>query len=320
MTDLAPDDPFDLLVTGAGRCGLTAALAARRATPDARIAILEALPQPGGSTRTQRTNGFACELGAFAYARKELDPLLALLPQPPVPIEALAAGRTGWSWDGTALAPVEVTATPWSFRSGNEELAQACRRALGPALRLGRAVVAVRAHGGGFEVDLAGEVPTTLHTRELHLCTPTDVAARWLGALDPGLVAAERIRREPRAFVFCGGYQRDLPELTGYGVLPVAGEDHILAEAIFCSHVFPGRALPGQLLVRLEVHGPALDGDDAAVLQAALAELRRWTGCGDQFGLTKVHRFTEEVGDGALVECRTRVRGLAARVPGLRWR
>lgn len=320
MTDPASDRPIDRLVVGAGSRGLFAALAARRATPNAHVVVVEALPQPGGSLRTQRSNGFACELGAFAYAREELDPLLELLAQAPIPLEALASGRTGWSWDGTALAPVEVAATPWSFRSGNEELAQACRRELGPALRLGRAVVAVRAQVGGFEVDLAGEVPTTLHTRELHLCTPTDVAARLLGALDPGFVAAERIRREPRAFVFFGGYQRDLPALTGYGVLPVAGEDHVLAEAIFCSHVFPGRALPGQLLVRLEVHGTTLDGDDAAVLQAALAELRRWTGCGDRFGFTKVHRFTEEVGDGALVECRARLRGLTARVPGLRWR
>lgn len=320
MTDQAPSPPFDQLVVGAGSRGLLAVLTARRADPDAAVVVLEALPQPGGSTRTQRSNGFGCELGAFAYGREELAPLLELLAQPPVPIEALASARTGWSWDGTALAPVEVTAVPWSFRSGNEELAQACRRELGPALRLGRAAVAVRALAEGFEVDLAGEVPTTLHARKLHLNTPTDVAARLLGALDPGLVAAERIRREPRGFVFLGGYQRDLPELTGYGVLPVEGADHLLAEAIFCSHVFPGRALPGQLLVRLEVHGPALDGDDAAVLQAALTELRRWTGCGDRFGFTKVHRFTEEAGDGALVECRTRLRGLAARVPGLRWR
>lgn len=320
MTDSPPVPAIDLLVVGAGWSGLIAALTARRAGSDTSLVVVEAAPQPGGSVRTQRSNGFACELGAFAYGREDLDPLLQLLSTPPVPIEALASGRNGWSWDGTALAPIELAAVPWSFRSGNEELAQACRRELGPALRLGRAVVAVRAHRGGFEVDLAGEVPATLHTRELHLCTPTDVAARWLGALDPGLVAAERIRREPRAFVFLGGYQRDLPELTGYGVLPVAGEDHTLAEAIFCSQVFPGRALPGQLLVRLEAHGSVLDGDDATVVQAALAELRRWTGCGDRFGFTKVHRFTTEVGDGALVECRTRLRGLVSRVPGLRWR
>ena len=81
--------------------------------------------------------------------------------------------------------------------------------------------------------------------------------------------------------------------------------------------MFPNRALPGRVLVRCEVVGPDLAGDDEAVLTAAERELRRWTGCRGHFGFTKLRRFAVEVIDGAWVECRARLQGIAARTPGL---
>ncbi len=309
---------LDLIVVGAGLRGLSAALRSRREQPGHTMAVVEALPQPGGSLRTQRSNGFACELGAFGFRREEVEPVLGLLRQPPALVAALPSGHQGWVWDGERRHPVAVEPLPWSFRSGAEEVAQACRRELGPNLRLGRAATAVRNVDGAWEVDLGGEVLTTLRARNLQLCTSTAAAARLLAPLDPALAAvAERLRTEARVFAFFGGYQRDLPELTGFGVLPADDLDSAAVEMIFCSQVFPGRCLPGQVLVRIELTGPLLAGDEATALAAAEQELRRWTGCRGHFGFTKLHRFVVEVADAARVEVQVRLRGLAARAPGL---
>ncbi|MFO0279249.1 MAG: NAD(P)-binding protein, partial [Planctomycetota bacterium] len=61
------DNDFDALVLGAGGRGLAAALrlraaaAASTAVPP-RLLVVDAAPAPGGSIRTQRTNGYVCEL------------------------------------------------------------------------------------------------------------------------------------------------------------------------------------------------------------------------------------------------------------------
>jgi hypothetical protein len=91
-------------------------------------------------------------------------------------------------------------------------------------------------------------------------------------------------------------------------------------EVIFCAQVFPRpRALPGQALVRVELAGaPARRGGHRGTRRRLEQELRRWTGCRGRLGFTKLHRFTTEVVDGAHIECRTRLRGLCARAPGLR--
>lgn len=310
---------LDLLVVGAGLTGLTAALRSRREQPGLSLAVVEALPQPGGTLRTQRSNGFACELGAFGFRREEVEPVLGLLEQPPLLVEALPSGHQGWVWDGERRHLVTVDPLPWSFRSGADEVAQACRRTLGPSLRLGRAATALRNAEGTWEVDLAGEVPTTLRARSLQLCTPTAVAAHLLAPFDPALAnVTDRLCSEDRAFAFFGGYQRDLPELTGYGALPADGLDSPAVEMIFCSQVFAGRSLPGQALIRIELTGPLLADDDATVLATAEQELRHWTGCRGHLGFSKLHRFSTEVANAARVEAQARLRGLAARAPGLR--
>ncbi|MBP8300144.1 MAG: NAD(P)-binding protein [Planctomycetes bacterium] len=309
----------DLLIVGAGLRGLRAALTNRREHPTANLALVEEQPQPGGTFRTQRSNGFACELGPFAVTRDEVDPLLALLPQPPPLIGIQPSARQGWLWNGTERTAVAVDPEPWSFRSGIEEVVQHARRELGTALRLGRAVTATRPTPTGWEVELGGEVPSILRTRELHFCTPVATTSRLLAPLDPALGhVAERLESEPRAFAFFGGYQQDLPELTGYGMVPTDDLTSPVQEVIFCAQVFPGRALPGQALIRVELAGALLAEQDTAVLAAAEQELRRWTGCRGRLGFTKLHRFTTEVVDGAHIECRTRLRGLCARAPGLR--
>ena len=308
---------FDRIVAGAGLRGLAAALAHRQAHPAASQLVVDAATWPGGSLRTQRTNGYVCELGAFAFAAAELAPFQTLIPRLPAPLPSLPSAACGAVFDGERCQPVEVPEAPLTFRTGNEELPQACRRELGPALRLGRAITAIDSDGELLRLELGGEVPAHVFARELVVALPVATAGALLGRFDPALAdAAARVRREPRAFAFFGGDTARAPELAGYGVLPADGLATPMAEAIFCSQVFANRALPGRFLVRCEVAVPDGASDDD-VLALAAAELRRWTGTQAPFGLQKLHRFEVEVADGALVETRQRLAALPARVPGL---
>jgi protoporphyrinogen oxidase len=316
---MATSEAYDLIVAGAGQRGLAAALAWRQTHPTASLLVLDSAPWPGGSLRTQRTNGYVCELGPFAFAAAELAPLLRLLGRAPTPIACLPSAAHGARFDGERLAAVAVPEPPVAFRSGNEELAQACRRELGTALRLGRAITAIDGAGDGFTIELGGEVPTSLQARQMVMALPCRTAGQLLGRFDPALAAAAaRVRTEPRAFAFFGGDATAAPELTGYGVVPADDLPTAMAEAIYCSQVFANRALPGRFLVRCEVAVAEAASDDE-VLALAAAELRRWTGTRAPFGLQKLHRFEVEVADGALAEVRQRLAALPMRVPGLHW-
>jgi protoporphyrinogen oxidase len=310
---------FDHVVLGAGLRGLRAALQARRTQPAASLLLVDAAPRAGGRVQTQRSNGFVCELGPFAFSPDELAPHLAALAQPPRLVEALDPARRGHHFDGTQLVPVDLEAPPRSFATGNEELVQAYRRELGTTLRLGRAATALQPTADGLLVTLGGEVPTRIATTRLTLAVPLAVAARLLAPFDHELPAcAERIGDEPRAFVFFGGHGSDAPELRGYGIVPAATVDTPCAELVFCTQVFAQRALPGRFLVRAELAGDALAADDAALAATAEAELRRWTGTAAPMPFTKVHRFAAAVEHAADVECRVRLRAIAGRLDALR--
>lgn len=310
---------FDVIVVGAGLRGLHYALRTRAAHPDTNILVVEALPWPGGDVRTQRSNGFTCELGAFAFTRKELEPLLELLSKPPRIMASNEQAKTGWLFDGEQRRSLRVEPEPCSFPTGCEDVVQGYRRELGSCLRLGRAVTQVRPNeDGGFIVTLGGEVPTDLQTSELVLATSATSSARILGGIEPELPQlAEQEQREQRAFVWFGGLSKDAPELHGYGVLPHLKVESPMTEAIFCTQVFANRAMADRFLVRAEITMTELPEDDDEVVRITEAELRRWTLTKARFGFTKVHRFTTSVHDGCQVECRTRVDEIAKRVPGI---
>jgi protoporphyrinogen oxidase len=321
MTTAERDPPFDVLVLGAGLRGLRAALGVRRTTPATQLLVVERAPQPGGSVRTTRTNGFVCEHGPIGFWRNELDATLAVLQHAPTPLATLPGAARGLVFDGERGSyAIDVLEMPWSFRTGNEELVQACRRELGSTLRLGRAVTAITAAtGGGFRVALAGDPPGEVHARELAVALPLDVAANLLGAFDPALPdVAARLRRERRALVWLGGDASTMPEAQGYGIVPAQGLASPLLEVVFCTQVFANRALPGRTLVRCEVALPE-GADEAAAIAIAERELRHWTGTKATFGLQKAAPFVHvHEDDGAAIECRARLRELALRVPGLR--
>jgi protoporphyrinogen oxidase len=310
---------FEHIVLGAGLRGLQAALRIRRGHPTASLLVVDAAPRAGGAVRTQRSNGFVCELGPFAFAADELAPWLAALQQPPRTVAALESGRQGCRFDGTRMHPIDAEPLPVSFATGAEELVQACRRDLGAALRLGRAATALHPGDTGWEVELGGEAPSRLAAGALTIALPTSATALLLAGCDRELAAcAQRLVDEHRAFVFFGGHGSDAPELRGHGIVPTGDLDTPCAEMIFCTQVFAQRALPGRFLVRIELAGAAASADDATAVAIAEAELRRWTGTRAPLPFAKLHRFTIEAEDAALVECRVRLQALAGRSDTLR--
>lgn len=316
----AVTNSFDTIVIGGGLGGMTAALRMRRERPDARIVVVEADPSPGGAVRTVRSNGFVCELGPFAFTSEELAPLLAALQHPPRIVTATAGLQGAW-FDGARQHAIAVDPLPMSFATGGEEVVQACRRELGEALRLGRAVTRVRWEREQFVLTLGGEVETTIEARELVLAIDAAHAAPLLGAFDPMLPEiGQHVGREQRALVFLGGLAKEAPELRGYGMLAADELEGPVQEVIFCTEVFANRALRDRCLVRVELLLSATEArlpEDAALEAIATAELRRWTGTQATFPFCKVHRFASPVIGGAFTECRVRIVDLTRRVPGL---
>lgn len=315
-------DDSDLLLVGAGLDGLQAAARALRAGHRARL--VDRSPTPGGSVRTQRSEGFVCELGPFALARAEWDALAADLRSPPPAVGLLPAARDGRVWSGTGLVPTRVEGDPTSGASGLEDLVHAFRRELQLAdpqcLWLGRAITALEPTANGFGLTAGGESPTRLAARAVELHLPADEAARLCAPFDPALGdVVGRLQRTAVAHVFLGYFAGAATEaaLRDYGLLVEDGGGSGAREAIFCTNAFPRRAQPGKELVRVELEGPRAAGADEDAVAAARELLAAATGLAIDPVFVRVHRRTELVHDGALTECRVRLHAIEGLLPGL---
>lgn len=303
----------DRLVVGAGCRGLATALELLRSGVE--VLAVEAMPEPGGSTRTRRSEGYLCELGPAAMARADLVALLEPLRARPPIAESIAT--TGFAHNGRLLQPVAVAGEPAAPLAGFEAVIMAYRRELGARLRLGRRVEALRPARTGFEALLGGEVPGRFQAAEVDLCVGLDEAARLLAPFDAELMALQpRLRTEPRAFVFLGALAADVPHWRNYGIL-LEGADEPVLEVLFPCNAFAGRARPGKALARLECRGSLLELDDDGLAAAAAARLQQITGRGAPIRFQRVHRFTAAIHDPVRTEVQVRLSGLALRVPGL---
>ncbi|MCS6969562.1 MAG: protoporphyrinogen oxidase [Planctomycetota bacterium] len=157
-----------------------------------------------------------------------------------------------------------------SLRDGLQELVEALRAALhGVEFRLACPVLAVQREGHRWLVDSA---QGRLRGARLILALPAWAAAELVE--DPLAAALRAIPYGAMTTINLGfGEPLPLPEAAGF-VVPAGARRRLLA-CTFAHAKYPGRAPPGQALLRAFVAGPAaLAADDEALLAAVLAELR----------------------------------------------
>jgi oxygen-dependent protoporphyrinogen oxidase len=157
----------------------------------------------------------------------------------------------------------------WSAREGLGGLAGLLARGLGPALRLGTRVCALRPEAQGWRVELeSGDV----RAQKLVLAADAAGAAELLGPLDPDAAAA--LRALPFAPIVSvalalgPGATRRAPEGFGFLVPRDCGLD--LLGVLFMSRLFAARAPAGSELMTALLGGQrwpaAIDAPEEALL------------------------------------------------------
>lgn len=213
-----------------------------------------------------------------------------------------------------------------TFKGGMEDLISALRRELGSALVLGRQAVRVLRQGDEWQVTLGGEVESTITARELTLATPAHASAKLLADLDPELSSElAAIPFASVANVYLGYWESDVRDtLQGFGFLLEPGENTPVLGILYCSAIFPGRAVPGKFLVRAMIggvdHADAVDLSDEDLVRMAQDALENYAGVQAPVLFQRVRRAMDaipqyEIGHADRVE---RIRSLASRYPGLR--
>jgi oxygen-dependent protoporphyrinogen oxidase len=149
-----------------------------------------------------------------------------------------------------------------TLREGNETLIRALSAKLGTALRLDTDVTRVEAKREGtarrFELKIRGSMQEeTISTDYLILATPTDVAGRLLGAVNPAFESVlSSIQYAPVAIVSLGYRRSDVGHaLDGFGFLVPRSEGLRILGSVWNSSLFPGRAPEGQVLLSSFVGG-----------------------------------------------------------------
>ncbi len=198
------------------------------------------------------------------------------------PVGAVPAGRTPFV----------------SFQRGMAELIEALEarlRSLGVELRVGQAVATIRAADHGYEVVLDGGAG--LPAAAVILATPAPVTADLLRSVCPmAATTLEEVEHASTATVSLAYRGNDVgTPPAGYGfVVPRSEGRHLLA-GTWGSGKWPGRAPPGQFLVRGYVGGigreAVLEADDEGLVHLVRAELGALAGIRGTPIHTEVHRY-----------------------------
>jgi protoporphyrinogen/coproporphyrinogen III oxidase len=166
-----------------------------------------------------------------------------------------------------------------SPRQGNETLVCALSAKLGKALRLDSDVTRVEAKreetSRGFELKIRGPVQEeTISADYLILATPTDVAGRLLGDVNPAFESVlSSIQYAPVAIVSLGYQRSDVGHpLDGFGFLVPRSEGLRILGSVWNSSLFPRRVPEGHVLLTSFVGGATdleattLSSEDLAAL------------------------------------------------------
>ena len=320
LPDREPMEAADLLVVGAGLGGLQLAAKALR-DGTSGVLLVERAPRVGGSVRTQRSEGFVCELGRPYLPQGEFEALAACLAAPPRAVPLAEAARSGQVLRAGSLEPAEVTEPLVSCRGGLEDLLVAFHRELAPHLRLGREVTALEPTGDGLVAHLGGEQAAPVRARRAALALPLAECARLLAPADARVgIARERTLQVAVARVHLGWWTSELAQVpAGHGIAVEDGAGEGVREVLWCSNQFSGRSIPGRFLARIEVAGELAQQDDAALEATVRGFLAARGGIERQPVFRRVHRTTEPRRNSALAELAVRVREAAARWGCIEW-
>ena len=167
-----------------------------------------------------------------------------------------------------------------SFEDGMQSLPRALAAGKGIRVQSGADARAVQRDADGtLRIVLAD---AAIAADALVVATESDAAATLLSGLLPEVAARlAELEVPPLAVVALGFAAESLPDLpAGFGALLPRAEGLRHLGSLWDSHIFPGRAPAGRVLLRVMFGGavdpaaPALD--DAALLALALEELRRY--------------------------------------------
>jgi oxygen-dependent protoporphyrinogen oxidase len=206
-----------------------------------------------------------------------------------------------------------------SFAGGLHTLCARLAAVLGDRLRTRSGAVGVTRDGDRFAVHIGSGA--LVHADRLVLACPARAAAPLLTGIDPALAGElAAIPFASLASVWLGGpLPSPPPRLQGFGFLLEPGEPGPVLGALYCSQLFPDHAPPGHALVRVMLggvpHADAVDREDAELIAAAEAALRRYTGVAAAWPFRRVVRVRAaipqyELGHGA------RVRSIEQRLAG----
>jgi oxygen-dependent protoporphyrinogen oxidase len=200
--------------------------------------------------------------------------------------------------DRAAGRPV-TTGKLSSFADGMQSLPRALAAAAGVQVRTGVDVRAVRrGEGGALQLVLPDGV---LAADALIVATESDAAAKLLAGVAPEVAARlAELQVPPLAVVALGFEAAALPDLpAGFGALIPRSEGLRHLGSLWDSHIFPGRAPTGRVLLRVMFGGsvdptaPALD--DESLLALALAELRRYLAVAATPVFTEIARWPSAI-------------------------
>ena len=163
--------------------------------------------------------------------------------------------------------------TPTTFREGNETLVRALGSRLASALLLGtRAANVCRRSDGSYHVCLEGRSNDALSAKSLILATPTDVAGKLLGQLEPSFEPLlTSVEYAAVAVVSLGYAKKDVGHgLDGFGFLVPRSAGLRILGTVWNSSLFPGRAPDRCALLTTFVGGAT----DATVTRLGQQELQ----------------------------------------------
>ncbi|WP_447972752.1 protoporphyrinogen oxidase [Nitrospira sp. Kam-Ns4a] len=240
-----------------------------------------------------------------------------------------AGGRGGPGAAGVAGVPARTTFV--TLRGGLGDLVRALvNRVTGAGIELRAscraATLRVRPTAAGpptYEVLLAGG--GCLRADAVVLATPAYVSADLLEAVSRP--AAEVLREIPYASTATVSLVYDAeqlgPAVSGFGFVVPRVEGRALIAATWSSLKWPGRAPPGQALIRCYLGGAGREAilgvDDRVLLQVVRDELRALIGLAAEPVSAEVHRWERAMPQYTLghLDRLTRLRSALAEHPGL---